>query len=134
MSPKRNGPVPPEAIPKLQIVSPFFKVGWLLSSRMIGDTNSANETAIDGPPFPPNPKLKVADEHARLQGTTKPPRSLLLIAPTPLMIGLRILSGTYVMVVPLSKMTGRARLFCDIVVFPVASVKETDDNDTVKSV
>ena len=50
------------------------------------------------------------------------------------MIGLRTLSGKYVMVVPLSKMTGSCRLFCDSVVFPVASIKETDDRATVKSV
>ena len=61
----------------------------------MGNISSARGTAIDGPPSPPNPKLKVVDEQAWLQGTIRPPKSSSLIAPRPLIIGSRTLSGRY---------------------------------------
>ena len=102
---------------------------------------------MTGPPSPPNPKLKVVDEQARLQGTIRLlplltatrlliglRSSSLLIAPRPLIIGLRTLSGRYEMVKPESNKTGNARLLCDIAVFPVASVKVIVESATIKSV
>ena len=103
------------------------------SSLKTGDMSSPRPTEIDRPPFPPKPKLKVAGELARLQGTMVP-YSLSLMTPMPPSIGLMTLSGRYAAVVPLSKITGRAKLVWENWAFPEQSNTDTDDNATVKSV
>lgn len=55
-------------------------------------------------------------------------------APTPEAMAVARLSGKYVRVVPLSRMTGRARLFCENWLFPALLSTETASSTTVKDV
>ena len=93
--------------------------------------NSDMSTAMAGPFDAPKVNVSTAPEPLRLQGTTKP-KDGSETAPTPPAIAFARLSGKYVFVVPLSRMTGTARLSLEYWLFPDLLAKETFAKATVK--